>query len=222
MRVGREGRGPALQSLCKTGRREGDEPPTQTRAPLWPAGPGNAKASAAGSPSKEREAAVGAGREPRAPRLGNPLRMGGSCSRRASQGPQPSLHCLRGRGLTWRAQLELSMQRGTNPPLGNVSPKLSASHCFPAESAHQGKELGFCGVFPRYDLRKVIFRTPGMGQRRLSLLGSSQSEPRGALGLERGRERSAGTSPLTCWTPTATGRRLCRADAALRAALPGS
>lgn len=58
-----------------------------------------------------------------------------------------------------------------------MSPKLRTYPCFPGKSARQGKKLGILGVYPKHDLGKVAFRTPGTERRRLSLLCSRQNKP---------------------------------------------
>lgn len=144
-----------------------------TQVPAVACKPGGAEAEAARSPGGGRGAAVGAGCEPGAARLGDTLLAGGSCAPRAWQRTQPSPHCLRV-GLLWGAQLQFFMERGAKLPrrLGRVSPKLRASPCFPGDSARQGKELGILEVFSKHDLRKVIFRKPGPSRPPAWILGS--------------------------------------------------
>lgn len=173
-------------SLCKPECGEGG----MARHHHWldPSGPqalGARRQRMQGPQRGEPEAAVGAGREPRTAHLGDILFMGGSCAHGASQGDQPSSLW----GLSWRAHLELCMVRGAKPP-GWLGKAYNLYHFFPGESAHQGEELGILGVFSKHDLGKVVFRTPETGRLRLSLLRSSQSEPRCTLaGARPGAQR---------------------------------
>lgn len=116
------------------------------------------------------------------------------------------------------------MDRGAKPQesLGRCPQSLESITASSGEAVYPGKGTRYLGIFPKYVLRKVVFRTPATGHRCPFLLGSGQSEPVVHSGWREARKAALAHRPHSCRTPTATGRLLCRAVAALRAALPGS
>lgn len=61
------------------------------------------------------------------------------------------------------------MDLGAKSPgnLGKVSPKLRVHNCLPRGIGPPRERNWVFGVFPKQDLRKVVFRTPGTGHRHL-------------------------------------------------------
>lgn len=99
---------------------------------------------------------------------------------------------------------------------GESAPKAWSLLALPRRTCQKGGVLG--GV-SQYNLRKVVFQTPGtqsLCSPGLSLLDSILSEPAAHSGWHAARSAGLACCPHTCSTPTARGRHPCKAVAGLR------